>query len=332
MKIAIEPFLLDNALMNYCVFALAAVLLGVRVRILRTVLASLIGAVYALVSLFVCPILREPYLKLPCFLLFALPLYRKAGRRILIVPYILLSAVTVGGAALLLTLLLGGRLSADGTLIGTVPIRAGLASAVTASVLPRAVRTLLLSRRKRALTTVIRVRLQTHTYRLNALIDSGNLLTEPLSGLPVLLIDRAVDAPRLPIPYAKMSGEGVLYGERAKDVELPAYGGLSVDCVCACAPSPIAGAQAILPERVLPHDWRRTHAEPFFTFLDAPAFAASRWQTRWLLVHSHKRRTARTARSGGGGKMHRACADRPDREGQTDRAQPSPRRLSGKEV
>ena len=35
MKIAVEPFLIDNTLMNYCVFALAGVLLGVRVRVLK---------------------------------------------------------------------------------------------------------------------------------------------------------------------------------------------------------------------------------------------------------------------------------------------------------
>ena len=320
MKIAVEPFLIDNTLMNYCVFALAGVLLGVRVRVLKTVLASLFGAVYALVSLFLVPLLREPYLKLPCFLLIALPLYRGAGRRLLIVPYILLSAVTVGGAALFLTLLLGGTVSMDGALIGTVPIRAGLASAVAASLLPRVMRALLLARRKRALTTEIRVRLKTHTYRLKALIDSGNLLTEPLTGLPVLLIDRPVDAPRLLIPFANLSGDGVLYGERAVSVELADYGGLSVDCICAHAPSPIADAQAILPERVLPHDWRRRNAEPGFTLLGTPAYLASRWQTRWLLVRSHKRKSSSAARSGGGGTLHRACADRPEGEGYTDRA------------
>ena len=320
MKVAVEPFLLDNALMNYCVFALTAVLLGVRVKVLRTITASLIGAAYALVSLFLVPLLREPYLKLPCFLLVALPLYRGAGRRLRIVPYLLLSAATVGGTALLLTLLFGGSVTADGTLVGTIPLRAALASAVIASLLPRIVRKLLMSRRKRQGTTEITVRLKTHTYRMQALIDSGNLLTEPISGLPVLLLNRPVDAPRLPIPFANLAGEGVLFGERARSVALPDYGGVAVDCVCAEAPNAIVGAEAILPECLLPYDWRRKDADPVLARVGAYSLAAARWQTRYLLVHSHKRKPARAARSRRGGALHCACADRPGGEGQTDRA------------
>ena len=126
MKLAIEPFLLDNTLMNACVFFLTAVWLGVRLRLLPTLLASLIGAVYALLSLFWLPVLREPFIKLPAFLIVALPLYKRAGPFWRTLPFLLLSAATVGGAALMLTMLLGGRITADGTLMGTVPLRAAL--------------------------------------------------------------------------------------------------------------------------------------------------------------------------------------------------------------
>ena len=48
MKLAIEPFLLDNTLMNCCIYLLAAAWMGVRLRILPALGVSLLGAVYAL--------------------------------------------------------------------------------------------------------------------------------------------------------------------------------------------------------------------------------------------------------------------------------------------
>ena len=309
MKIAIEPFLFDNTLMNCCVFALTAVWIGIRIRILPTVAVSFAGAVYALLSLFLFPILREWYLKLPCFLLLTLPLFRRGGSYLRMLPFLLLSAATVGGAVMMLTLLFGGSISLDGTIIGTVPIRAALVSAVIAAVLPRLMRELLSVRKKKALYTNIVVVLKDHTYRLRALIDSGNLLREPVSGLPVLLIDCETDQSTIAIPYGTASDTGILLGERARSLILPDYRNATIDCICAQSPHRIIGAQAILPESVLPNQWRTEDDRMAAAYLEPPARAAARWQTRYLLVHSHKRRASGAVRPGRGSTMHRGGAD-----------------------
>ena len=131
MKIAIEPFLLDNTLMNCCVYLLAAAWMGVRLRILPVLGVSLLGAVYALLSLFYVPPLRTPLVKIGCFLLLSLPLFRRSGAW-RAVPFLLLSAALTGGSAMFLTLWFGGSVYADGTMIGTVPLRAALFSALAA--------------------------------------------------------------------------------------------------------------------------------------------------------------------------------------------------------
>lgn len=315
MKLSIEAFLFDNTLMNTCVFALTAVWLGMRIRWGPMLLVSLFGAVYALLSLFIAPILGQWYIKLPCFFVLSLPLYRGAGSMLRTLPFLLLSAATVGGLALMLTLLLGGRIASDGSLIGTVSMRAALVSALLAMLLPRLMRTILQNRRKRALYTTVAVRLYTHTYRLKALVDSGNLLKEPITGLPVLLIDRKPDRPSIPIPYASAAQDGLLYAERARSLMLTDYGGVSVDCMVAESPMPIANAQAILPESVLPNEWRTEHDCMASTRLVASFASPARWQTHYLLVHSHKRKPASTAQSGGGSPLYRACADRSGSEG-----------------
>lgn len=314
MKVAIEPFLLDNTLMNCCVYLVAAAWMGVRIRMLPTMAVSLIGAVYALASLFCFPMLREPYIKVPAFLIFSLPLFRRDGAWRSI-PFLLLSAALTGGIAVLLTLQLGGSIYADGTMIGTVPIRAALLSAFAALCMPRALRKLLSVRRRHALHTEIVVALAEHTYRLDALIDSGNLLKEPLTGLPVLLIDRPVDRPLLPVPFEKLSSGGVLYGERPDLVTLTEFNNASVDCICVQAPETIGTAQAVLPESLLPFDWRTKDDRMDLSYLGSPARAAAHWQKRYLMVYSRKRRFAAAARRGGGSAMHRACADRQGSEG-----------------
>lgn len=309
MKITIEPFLLDNTLMNCCVYLIAAAWMGVRIRILPTVAVSLLGAIYALLSLFYWTVLREPPLKITCFLAASFLLFRQAGAwRSL--PFLLFSAALTGGTAMFMTLLFGGSVYADGTLVGTVPVRAALLSAFAALCLPRIIRTLLRTRRNRSMHTEVEVRLASHTYRLDALIDSGNLLKEPITGLPVILIDRAVDRPLMPIPFMKLSGSGVLYGERPRSVKLSAFGNMPVDCICVQSPEPIGKAQAIVPECLLPYDWRTRNDRMAISNLGSPARAAARWQTRYLMVHSCKRGTAAAARSGGRSAVHRTCADR----------------------
>lgn len=308
MKLNIEPFLLDNTLMNACVYLLTAAWLGVRVRTLPVLLASLLGAVYALLSLFVLPLLREPYIKLPAFLIGSLPLFRKAGPFYRTLPFLLLSAATVGGAALLLTLQLGGSITMDGTLMGTVPLRAALLSAAVAAILPRTIRKLLRVHKRHTLYTDVVIVLKEHTYRLRALIDSGNLLTEPLSGLPVILLDREVDTPSRPIPFQSASHTDVLFGERAQRVSLPDFHGAVVDCVCAASPLPMKDVQAILPESVLPQEWRTKHDPMAAAAVGSPAHLAESWQKRYLLVHSQQRRTSGAARPGRGSGLHRTRA------------------------
>jgi hypothetical protein len=315
MKIAIEPFLIDNALMNYCVYALAAAWMGVRIRLLPTAAVSVLGAVYALLSTFYVPALQEPYWKLGCFFGLSLLLFKRVGPAWKIVPFLALSAALTGGTAMLLTLQLGGTVYANGTIVGTVPVRTALLSVCAASCLPRIIRGMLSVRKKRSLHTVLVVRLSQRTYTLDALIDSGNLLKEPLSGLPVILIDREIDRPTRPIPFYKLSGSGVLYGERPVSAVLPQFGNAAVDCICARSPEPIRGAEAIMPESILPYEWRTRDDRMAVSYLGAPAVAAARWQTQYLMVRSHKRRPAAAARSGGRGALHSARADRQGSEG-----------------
>jgi hypothetical protein len=104
---------------------------------------------------------------------------------------------------------------------------------------------------------------------LTALVDSGNLLVEPLSGQSVMVVDRLAATflpselaflrdggtpaltPRLRlIPYSTASGEGILYGYLPRLVRVG--GKVRAACV-AIAPLPdhMGGADAILPSSLI---------------------------------------------------------------------------------
>ncbi len=249
MKIGIEGFLLDNALMNWLILALAAALAGVRLALWRCLAMSLFGAVYALLSLSALPFLASLPAKLLLLPLMALPLYERGlsyGKLLLATAF---AAVAVGGLTLGMTLLLGGQLSGGGVLVGAIPLRAAILSAAAAAALPRAMRLLWRCRRTTEERAVLLLQLGKRHYRLSALIDTGNRLFDPVTGLPVILVCGVPLAGGRPLPCCTQGGDTVLYGLRPTRIELLQQDGtiVPVDALIARAPRPIVGADALLP-------------------------------------------------------------------------------------
>lgn len=256
MKISIEWFLLDNTTMNVCIFLLASVLSGIPMKWRALLLFSLGGAVYALLATFYLPLLQTVWLKLVAFGLLAIPMHEKGTPILITLACVLISAAMIGGAVLLITLLTGGTIRAEGTVIGTIPLRSSLIGLAVSLMIPRLVRLIIRQQRMKSLHTKILVRLQGTDKEFDALIDSGNLLIEPLSGLPVVLLNDPGIPKDRPIVYQTQGGTGVLYGAHPERVVLNDYRNCSVDCFVASAMQPIRDADAILPELLLPKEWR----------------------------------------------------------------------------
>ena len=309
MRVSAELFLLDNALMNLCIFLLAAALCGMRVRFWPLLLFSAGGAVYALLSLFLLPVLQNVWVKLASFVLLGLPLRERGTPLLLNTVCVLLSAAMVGGAVVCLTLMTGGTVQARGTVVGTVRLRTALIGLALALLLPRAVRGLLSKRRCEALYTPLTVCLNGTSVTYVALVDTGNALIEPISGLPIVLLENADVKKERVVVYRTQGGEGVLFAARPKSVRLPAYGNACVDCYVARAMQPIPGANAILPAGLLPADWRKRYERNMGKNLGETADSAAYRQKKRVLVYSHGRKPARPAQRRRGGTLHRSGED-----------------------
>lgn len=317
MRIGIEWFLIDNTLMNALIFSLAAVLAGVRVRWWRSLSASLIGAVYALLSLSILPVLQSPLCKAILFLAFALPLFRSGRGYLTSLLCVFISAFFMGGIVLFLTLLFGGSVEKNGTLIGTLPLRAALLGGLVCAVAPRAIRRLIQLRRIKECMVPVRIRLGEMEWRLNGIIDSGNLVTEPITGLPVVFVNFGIEG-NIPIPYVTANGKAVCHGCRPDSIKLRLGAWIEVDAVVAMAAESLKHCDAIVPQILLTEDWRLLNEEK-------PAFQTALAHIKALLqkgkaaiLYSFGRNPAAPARGRGGDAVYPGKQDRRRRKEQTD--------------
>ena len=191
MAVSVEVYFLTNFLMDFAATAIVARSLG-RVRWRRVALAAALGAVWA--TLAQLPRLRfiasAGGAAAMAFVLAAVAMP----------PDCLRSALRAGAA------LLGGALFLGGVQLAAVRLFAGAgAAAFIAGALLGAMALLAATgaRQKRLVTWEVQVFLSAGggEARFRALVDTGNRLREPFSGLPVLICERGVLADVLPAGY-----------------------------------------------------------------------------------------------------------------------------------
>ena len=191
MAVSVEVYFLTNFLMDFAATAIVARSLG-RVRWRRVALAAALGAVWA--TLAQLPRLRfiasAGGAAAMAFVLAAVAMP----------PDSLRSALRAGAA------LLGGGLFLGGVQLAALRLFAGAGALAAATSL----------RRKRLVTWEVQVFIAAAggEARFRALIDTGNRLREPFSGLPVLICERAVLADVLPGDYDDLAAGESLPGFR----------------------------------------------------------------------------------------------------------------------
>ena len=232
----IELFLLDNLLMNLIILRLASSMLSAHAGIIRSGLFALTGAVAAALGAGGVKLLLSPASKLGLTALMSLALPAKgAKQRGLAFFAAFISAAAVGGAVMLTALLFGGELR-FGAVYSGLSLRTALIGGAFAAFLPNIIRRLLSRRVTQDQTVRLRVLLKTgEVIECAALIDSGNLLVEPVSALPVIVLSakkysNAASAAEIPIPARTAGGACTLQALKPRSVEV---NGVSVNALIA---------------------------------------------------------------------------------------------------
>lgn len=273
-----DIYLIVNFTMDYLALYLTATAIKHPHRPLRTSIAAALGAIYSLLSLFLpdhTPLSFFTTAALP-FLLILITFHAQASWRELLRATAAFWVISflLGGAATAVSYLLGNWAKREALIGGQVEALPGelpywgilLIALIAGAILTR----LLRGHRKLPSTAILEAgEEESSLVRLSGMIDSGNLLVEPLSGAAVILVDRSVASflppelaflatgeppvltPRLRlIPYSTPSGEGLLYAYLPRVVKI--NGKLRNACIAiADLPSEEETGKVILPASIL---------------------------------------------------------------------------------
>lgn len=181
MTVYIDSYFLLNLLMDYLVLLLAGKVAGEPIRRLRLLLGALVGAAYAVSLLWPgWSVLGHPALRVAAGLLMTLAAYGAAKRFLRVFLLTLAMAALLGGGVYAL-----GFLSGAGAAIDLKLVALGAAGCYCVLSLVGGK----LARHGPEELKRVEIALDGKKARLTGLVDSGNTLTDPMTGKPVIVAE-----------------------------------------------------------------------------------------------------------------------------------------------
>lgn len=294
MTIGIEWFLIQNLTMNALILLFAARLAAIRTGGLRIFLSASLGCGYA-----VCAYLPWgrwllgllPRTVVCMLMVLVLCGSRRAGE--------VRRTARVFGFVWLATFLLGGTGAGLMYMLGAAGY--GFAAALVTAVLGGVLMLFLSVQRNRSHgspTAELTVVCGTHAVRFTAVIDTGNVLTEPLSDLPVIVVEKRMlhgmerGRSMRRVPFASVGGQGVLPAFFPDRVRI---NGKECDaCVAVFDGQLCLEGYGLIPGRCMEDELDRCNVGEYA----APAVGQRR------ALHRRQSDAARTLHAAGGGEDH----------------------------
>ena len=198
MTIYIDVILIENLIMNFIILYATGLVLKRKIKKVRLILASLLGAIYSLLTyissfeIYTNIILKLILSILMVYIAFNAPNVKQIGKDLLL--FYLISFV-FGGAAFAFIYIIKPQdiLMKNGLFLGTYPLKTVLLGAIIAFIIVIAAFKIVKSRfSTKDMYCKIKIRLNEKEIETNAMIDSGNLLKEPISNTPVIVVEHTL--------------------------------------------------------------------------------------------------------------------------------------------
>ncbi len=196
MTIYLDIVLLENLCMNYIILFATGYIMKIKMKQGKLILSSLLGGVYAVISyLEILPLYSNFSMKillsvLMVYIAFGPKEIKKLAKQ-LIIFYLI--SFAFGGCAFALLYFIKPQeiLMKNGVYIGTYPIKIALLGGIIGFIITyiafRIVKTKI---RKKDMLYKITIKIEGKEISVNAMLDTGNLLKEPITGMPVIVVQK----------------------------------------------------------------------------------------------------------------------------------------------
>lgn len=195
MTIYIDVVLIENLIMNYIILFATGIILKNKIHHIRLILASLLGAIYSIVAYTsVLNIYSSVILKIILSVIIVYIAYnpqniKKLWKYILI---FYLTSFVFGGAAFALIYVVRPQdiLMKNGLFLGTYPLKTIILGSIIAFIIIiTAFKIVKTKITKNDMFCTIKIKLNEQEIETKAMIDTGNLLKEPITNTPVIVLE-----------------------------------------------------------------------------------------------------------------------------------------------
>ena len=198
MTIYIDVVLIENLLMNYIILYATGIVMKIKMKVVRLLLASLIGALYSIMAyISTFGIYSNIILKFILSIIIIYVAYNPQTAKKMwkeLMAFYLVSFV-FGGAAFALIYIVKPQeiLMKNGLFLGTYPLKNVLLGAVVAFILIITVFAIAKNKiSKKDMFCDIKFKLNGKEIKTKAMIDTGNLLKEPITNTPVVVVEHTL--------------------------------------------------------------------------------------------------------------------------------------------
>lgn len=198
MTIYIDVVLIENLIMNYIILFATGIILKNKIHHVRLILASLLGAIYSIIAYTsVLNIYSSVILKIILSVIIVYIAYNPQNIKQLW-KYILifyLTSFVFGGAAFALIYVVRPQdiLMKNGLFLGTYPLKTIILGSIIAFIIIiTAFKIVKTKITKNDMFCTIKIKLNEQEIETKAMIDTGNLLKEPITNTPVIVVEHTL--------------------------------------------------------------------------------------------------------------------------------------------
>ena len=197
MTVYLDIVFLENILMNYIIVFATGVVIKNECKKLRLLIASVIGAIYTIVMyLEIIPIYSNFIMKFILSIVITYIAFNQKYIKKLIKNLIIFYLVSFvfGGCVFALMYFLKPQMAQirNGVFVGAYPLKIALVGGIISFIIIQISFKLVKSKlSKKDMIYDIEVTLDNKSAKIKALLDTGNLLKDPITGYPVIVVEKA---------------------------------------------------------------------------------------------------------------------------------------------